>query len=290
MVVTRARVQGSELVDRLEGLGATVVELPVIAIEGPDDGGTALSAAADRLVAGSYRWVAVTSSNAVSRLLDALGDRAVPGGVRWAAIGTATARGLADGGFPPDLVPESAVSDALAEAFPEAGRGTDGPGTDGPGTDGPDGPDTVLFPRAAVVRGALAEGLRAKGWAVDEVVAYRTVAGAPAADEVAAAGRADAIAFTSSSTVERTVEVLGPGGVPPVVVSIGPVTSATAAAAGLRVSAEASPHNISGLIDAVVAALARAVDAGGGGRSLLQKPGLGRDQAPRQQVEGQQQQ
>ena len=73
---------------------------------------------------------------------------------------------------------------------------------------------------------------------------------------MAAAGRADAIAFTSSSTVERAVELLGPGGVPPVVVSIGPVTSGSARAAGLQVTAEASPHTIGGLVEAVVEALA----------------------------------
>ncbi len=236
--MTRARTQGSELADRLAGLGATVVELPVIAIEDPDDGGAAMAAAADRLVSGSYQWVACTSSNAVSRLLAALGDRAVPASVRWAAVGPGTARRLADGGYPPELVPGTSVSDALAAVFPGAA-----------------GTGTVLFPRAAEVRGALASGLAAKGWVVDEVVAYRTVAGDPGPDRVAAAGRADAIAFTSSSTVDRAVELLGPAGVPPVVASIGPVTSRSARASGLRVTAEASPHTIAGLVDAVVQAL-----------------------------------
>ncbi len=43
VVVTRSRAQASSLVDRLTGLGATVVELPVIAIGDPADGGAALS-------------------------------------------------------------------------------------------------------------------------------------------------------------------------------------------------------------------------------------------------------
>jgi len=251
VVVTRARSQGSALADQLAGLGATVVELPVIDIQDPADGGAALSAAVDRLVAGSYRWVAFTSSNAVSRLLVALGDRAVPTGLRWAAVGSGTARALTEGGFRPDLVPEVSVSDALAEAFPVAG-----PGDCRPQPGGADQPGAVLFPRAEEVRGALGRGLRDKGWRVDEVVAYRTVAGRPGPDQMAAAGRADAIAFTSSSTVERTIELLGPDGIPPVVVSIGPVTSGTARGAGLEVTAEASPHTIGGLVDAVVGALA----------------------------------
>jgi len=39
----------------------------------------------------------------------------------------------------------------------------------------------------------------------------------------------------------------------PTVISIGPVTSETARARGLRVDAEADPHTIDGLVDAVVA-------------------------------------
>jgi uroporphyrinogen III methyltransferase/synthase len=236
VVVTRTRAQASGLVDRLVALGATVVELPVIAIEEPADGGAALATAAHRLAGGAYQWVALTSSNAVSRLFAALGDRPLPKDVRWAAVGAGTARALSEAGFPPDLVPEVSVAAALAEAFP-------------------DGSGTVLFPRAEIVGDALAPGLRAKGWLVDEVVAYRTVAGTPDADTIAAAGRAQAVAFTSSSTVERTVELLGVAGIPPVVASIGPVTSGSARAAGLEVAAEANPHTIDGLVAALVGVL-----------------------------------
>ena len=113
----------------------------------------------------------------------------------------------------------------------------------------------MLFPRAETVRGGLAAGLRAKGWLVDEVVAYRTVAGDPSPAAVRAAGRADAVAFTSSSTVQRTLDLLGPAGVPPVAVTIGPSTSASARSAGLTVAAEADPQTIDGLVDALVDAL-----------------------------------
>ncbi|HEY1989747.1 MAG TPA: uroporphyrinogen-III synthase [Acidimicrobiales bacterium] len=241
VVATRSRAQTSALVDRLVALGATVVELPVIAIEDAADGGAGLAASADRLVAGAYAWVAFTSANAVSRFLAVLEGRAVPVTLQWAAVGTATARRLAEGGFVPALVPSEAVSDALAEAFPAAGP---------PGAE-----SSVLFPRAEKVRGALVAGLEAKGWKVDDVVAYRTVAGDPDPVSIAAAAAADAVAFTSSSTVERTVALLGVDGIPPVVVSIGPVTSASARAAGLQVTAEAINSNIDGLAGAVVSAL-----------------------------------
>ncbi|MGD0311634.1 MAG: uroporphyrinogen-III synthase [Acidimicrobiales bacterium] len=239
VVVTRTRSQASELADRLQGLGATVVELPVIAVEDPGDGGRELVRAVHRLASGAYQWVALTSSNAASRLLAELGDRTVSPSVRWAAVGAATARTLTDAGRSVDLVPEISMASALAEAFPTAAPGGPGPG------------GTVLYPRAETVSGSLAAGLRAKGWLVDEVVAYRTVAGDPGPEVVAAAGRADAVAFTSSSTVTRTLELLGPGGLPPLVVTIGPVTSETARSAGLTVAVEANPHTIEGLVEAV---------------------------------------
>ena len=249
MVVTRARAQASGLVRRLADLGADVVELPVIAIEDPADGGAALRSVADRVVAGEFEWVVATSSNAVSRLVDALAGRTVPAATRWAAVGTSTAKSLMTRGIVPDLVPAVAVSDALVEAFPVAT-----PEGTAPGRGTREG--AALFVRAERVRDVVGPGLRAKGWHVDEVVAYRTVAGDVDAAAVDAARAADAVAFTSSSTVERTVELLGLDGVPPLVASIGPVTSATARAAGLEVTVEAVEHTLEGLVAAVAAAVA----------------------------------
>jgi uroporphyrinogen-III synthase len=248
VVVTRARVQAAELVGRLTDLGATVIELPAIAIDDPLDGGAALEVAAHRLASGAYQWVALTSSNAVVRLVAALGDRSVPPSVRWAAVGGATARALDEAGMAPVLVPEVALSEALAAVFPDAGPGLSSP------TDGEVEGGTVLFPRAEAVRAVLAPGLRSKGWLVDEVVAYRTVAGRPAPDAVAAAHHADVVVFSSPSTVQATVDLLSPQGMPALVVSIGPVTSDAARATGLAVAAEADPHTAEGLVAAVVAA------------------------------------
>jgi uroporphyrinogen-III synthase len=157
-------------------------------------------------------------------------------------VGPGTAGALVDAGITPALVPGEAVATALADAFPQG-----------------DGHGAVLFPRAEVVEADLAARLRAKGWRVDEVVAYRTVDGHPTPTALAAARRADAITFTSSSTVRSTMAVLTPDQVPPVVATIGPVTSASARAAGLEVAVEADPHTVAGMVDALVSVL-------GGGR------------------------
>jgi uroporphyrinogen-III synthase len=243
VVVTRTRAQASSLVDRLTAEGATIVELPVIAIEGPPDGGEGLDVAANRAAEGAYDWLVFTSTNAASRFLVALDGRPVPRSTRWAAVGPGTGGTLSQGGYPPDLVPAISVAETLADELPDPLPRPDG------GTAG-----RVLFPRAESVRGVLATGLRAKGWVVDEVVAYRTVAGTPDPAAVAAASRADAVAFTSSSTVERTVELLGIDLVPPVVASIGPITSASVVSAGLSVTVEAVEHTIDGLVSALLSA------------------------------------
>jgi uroporphyrinogen III methyltransferase/synthase len=58
--------------------------------------------------------------------------------------------------------------------------------------------------------------------------------------------------FTSSSTVERLVAQVGLEAVPPVVVSIGPATSAAARDLGLEVTVEAAEHSVSGVVEALV--------------------------------------
>ena len=238
VVVTRAREQASDLVERLRDLGAETVELPVIEIGDAADGGAALRSAAARV--GEYDWAAFTSANAVERFFAALdaigGDSRALGGVRVAAIGPGTAAALAGHGLRADLVPGRYVAEAVVEAFPA-------------------GPGRVLLPRAAVARDALPDGLAARGWTVDVVEAYRTALGRPAAVALEAAASADAVTFTSSSTVTNYLAVAGDGPVPPVVACIGPVTAETARAAGLPVSAVAAEHTIAGLVDAVVEAL-----------------------------------
>ena len=241
VVVTRAREQASALTRALAALGADVVELPAIAIVDPDDGGAALARAASSTASGAYEWVVLTSANGAQRFLAALHDARDLARVRVAAIGPGTADALAAGGVRADLVPATFVAEALLEALPApTGEGT----------------GRLLLARAAVARDVLPSGLGEKGWAVDVVDAYRTVAGAPTPDQLAAAARADAITFTSSSTVERYLEVAGTTAVPPVVACIGPITAATARANGLTVTVEADVHSIDGLVEALTVALA----------------------------------
>ena len=237
VVVTRARAQSSSLVARLRELGADVVELPTIALVDPDDGGAGLREAAGGL--STYDWVAFTSANAVERFVPLLRDARSFGPVRIAAIGTGTASALARHNLAADLVPGRFVAESLLEALLALG----------------DPPGRLLLPRAAGGRDVLPDGLRRRGWVVDVVEAYRTTTPVPSEELAQAVRGADAVTFTSSSTVTGYLAAVGQR-VPPVVACIGPVTAATARDAGLEVAVVAEEHTVEGLVRAVAEALA----------------------------------
>lgn len=241
VVVTRTRAQASQLSRALLALGAEPIEVPVIEIVPPSDGGRALGAAIADLAAND--WVVFTSPNGVERTFAGIADTRALGGVRVAAIGPGTAAALERYRVVADLVPERYVAEGLLEVFPDppADRSASG---------------RVLLARAEEARDVLPEGLRARGWHVEVAAAYRTVA-ATVDDAARARVRdADAITFTSSSTVSRFVAAFGADAVPPVVACIGPVTAATARELGVKVAVQADEHTIDGLVTALLAHLA----------------------------------
>ena len=234
VVVTRARDQAAALTARLRAAGADTVELPVICVVDPSDDGAALRAAAARVH--EYDWVVLTSANGAERLCRELRDARAFGAARVAAIGPGTAAALMQWGVAADLLPARFVAESMVEAFPSgAGR--------------------VLLPRAAVARDVLPDGLRAKGWTVDVVEAYRTERPPVTGAMRASARTADAVTFTSSSTVTNFLEAVGVDAVPGVVACIGPVTAETARRRGLHVDVEAAEHTVDGLAAALVAHL-----------------------------------
>jgi uroporphyrinogen III methyltransferase/synthase len=249
VLVTRARDQAGGTAALLRERGAEAIVVPTIEIHPPSDPAP-LAAAIVVLRAGAYEWVAFTSANGVDRTWDALdaagADARAFAAAKIAAIGPATARAIERRGLRPDLVATEFRGEALADALLKA-----------PGS----GRARVLLARAAVARDVLPETLRAAGWQVDVVAAYET---RPTSNDVVekltrelAAGRIDAVTFTSSSTVDNLCDLLGPDAAQRLAgartASIGPITTATALGRGLRVDVTARAYTVPGLIDALEA-------------------------------------
>jgi len=229
VVVTRARAQASGLAARLTELGAAVVETPAIRIEPRAD--VALGEI------GSYALVVVTSPNGAALLMDQIDDARALAGVTVAAIGPGTARELRLRGIKADVIPPRSIAESLVEALESV----------------PVDGKRVLIARAAEARDVLPEALAVRGAEVDVVALYDTVAEPLTDDQLAAAAAADYVTFTSSSTVRFFTAAGGSTGNGTRVVSIGPVTSATARELGLDVAVEAEQHDIDGLVDALLA-------------------------------------
>lgn len=244
VLITRARSQASRLAEKLEALGASTVQVPTIDIV-PVIDTSELDAAARELA--SYDWVTFTSSNGVHGLWDrvkAAGlDARAFGNVQIAAVGPSTARALDDIGLSADIIPDNFDADSLLEKFKAL----------------EDGPKRVLFPRSEIGRESLVDGLRQLDVTVVPITAYRTVM-SDASEAEARAAYADGVditTFTSSSSVENLVKLMG-GDVTEInrtkVACIGPITAETAKANGIEVEIMAAEQTIDGLVDAILQA------------------------------------
>jgi uroporphyrinogen III methyltransferase / synthase len=241
IVVTRAKGQAEALTFGLRALGADTVELPTIAIETALDS-EPLDCAIARL--DEYDWLIFTSANGVQFFLERLDRSAVDLRklrAKICAIGPATRRAVESLHLKVDLMGKEYVAESLVEAFSRfelTGK-------------------RMLLPRAAVARDLLPMELRRRGAQVDVVEAYRTVIPQDAAERAqqifGAARKPDWITFTSSSTVKNLMRVISWQELRGVkVASIGPVTSATARHAGLKVTVEPAQYTVDGLIAAIV--------------------------------------
>jgi uroporphyrinogen III methyltransferase / synthase len=249
VLVTRPVEQAPAMVEALRDAGAQAIVAPSIAL-GPPADPAPLARALDELRQRGFDWVAFTSANGVERTWDALaaagGDARDFGGVKLAVIGPATAAALARHGLAADVVAEDFRGEGLAAAMLQA-------------LSSGSGRARVLLPRAARARDVLPDALRAAGHDVEVVAAYETRPAPRAALDAVAreleAGRIDAVTFTSSSTVHHLYDALGPAAAAllarPRVATIGPVTSESARARGLRVDVEAPEYTVPGLVRAL---------------------------------------
>ncbi|MBE9166653.1 uroporphyrinogen-III C-methyltransferase [Pleurocapsales cyanobacterium LEGE 06147] len=252
ILVTRAAKQSSQFKDLLQQQGATVIDMPALAITPPSSW-----EGLDRAIANlnDFDWLILTSANGVEYFfnrLAALGnDVRALAGIKIAVVGKKTAATLKQKNLQPDFIPPDFVADSLVEHFPETLSDRQ-----------------ILFPRVETGgREVLVKQLSDRGAKVVEVAAYQSNCPReiePHAWFALQQRQVDVITFASSKTVKNfarltekalkadpkeTVQSLLAN---VTLASIGPQTSQTCEELFGRVDVEAKEYTLEGLTEALV--------------------------------------
>jgi uroporphyrinogen III methyltransferase / synthase len=243
IVITRPEKQADDLARLLIKEGANPIHFPTIKIVPPPDW-RELDAAIKNLE--DYDWLIFTSANGVAfffeRLFAKNKDIRDLKGVKICCIGPATAQHVESKGIRVDLVPDKFISEGIMESF--SGINLRG--------------KKILIARAAKARDVLPEGLKKLGAKVDVVTAYVTVNSEKKKNDLETLfkeNQVEVITFTSSSTVNNFVKIMGSNFNLPKSVKIaciGPVTEAAAARAGFSVDIHQEEYTMEGLVQALI--------------------------------------
>ena len=213
-ILTRRPEDNAPLADRLRAEGALVIELPCVRVQ-PLEDLRALAAAIRALSADD--WLVVTSRAGA----DAVARAARPS-CRVAAVGRVTASRLAQHGIDVSFQPRIPSGAALGRELPLA--------------------RVALLARSDRALADLPTALRARGFEVREVMAYRTIARAEGDAQAVRAALADSardvrVFVASPSAVQAFVAAVGPLAERATFVVLGVVTesSARAHAPGARI-------------------------------------------------------
>ena len=243
IVITRPEKQADDLAQLLTREGANPLHFPTIKIVPPPDWRD-LDAAIKNLE--KYDWLIFSSANGVEfffeRLFAKNRDIRDLKGIKICCIGPATAKQVESKGIRVDLVPEKFISEGILKSF--SGINLRG--------------KKILIARAAKARDVLPAGLKKSGAKVDVVTAYETINSGKKKDDLESLfkeNKVDVITFTSSSTVNNFVKIIGrdfslPKGVK--IACIGPVTAAAAKKAGFSIDIHQEEYTMDGLVQSLI--------------------------------------
>ncbi len=220
IIVTRAKHQGRELIQKIEQAGGNPIEFPTIEIcplkvKLPDFK--------------RYNWIIFTSANAIELFFKLLPDIRELGSVKIAVIGESTAECIKKYCIKPDFMPDEFISEALITGLKHKIRDS----------------DRVLLPKAEQARDIIAKELKKHAAEVDELVLYKTVIPQYNKQEPDdAIKKADSVCFTSPSSVRNFALMKNIKAY-----CLGPVTAKTAEEAGFKEIITAGEYTINGLMD-----------------------------------------
>jgi uroporphyrinogen III methyltransferase/synthase len=245
ILVTRERTDGFE---RLEDMGAEIIEFPTIEIAEPESWG-ALDECIKNIGKGDYyEWIIFTSANGVRyffrRLMDLAGDVRDLKGIRICAVGVKTASEINKSGIRVDMVPGEFNAEGLIKSFTEMG-----------GIKG----KRFLMPRAEAGREVLPEKIRELGGRIDVPPAYRALKPELRGKRIKRflkEGKITIATFTSGATFKNLMEIMGDDaeallkGVS--IAAIGPVTKKTIEKAGLKVDIMPVEATIEAMVEEII--------------------------------------
>ncbi len=244
ILVTRTRQQASSLSEKLESLGGEAVEFPTIRIGEPPT-----LQEIDKAIGEieKYQWIMFTSVNGVKAFFDRMKkldfDIRLLNGAKICAIGPITAKALEDMGFIVEYIPEEYRAEAIVEGLKDKiAKG-----------------DQVLLPRADIAREVLKEELIKLGAIVDNIHVYSTTLPKENRQKLIDLLKGeymDIITFTSSSTLNNFIEILGTENLNLLkdirIAAIGPITENSIKQAGLKVDILAEEYTIDGLVHSIL--------------------------------------
>ncbi len=244
-LVTRTREQAGAFATLLEAQGAQAVCVPTIDIVPPLDWGP-LDYEVREL--DSVDILILTSANGVAAFFERLFENEQYIGllrnIDVVAVGPKTAQALKEFAVTASIVPEDHCAEGIVAELLK--RGVAG--------------KKILYPRAELARSYLVDHLREAGADVADPVAYRTVAPVESRAEICrllSAGELDAMCFSSSSTFDNLVAMLGNelrellGETR--LFSIGPQTSKTIREHGYTVDLEPAAWTLDALVESMIA-------------------------------------
>lgn len=242
IMVTRSRTQSSSIVEKIMDLGGNPIEIPTIKIEKIENN-TELENEINNIK--DYTYLVLTSKNAVEIFFDKLEemnlDTRALSNLKVCAIGSATAKEIKSRGIIADIVPKAFVAESLFDELKDKLTKE----------------DNILIPRARNARDYLVDKL-SEICTVKEVHTYESVIDTSKKDEILdilEKEELDFITFASSSTVRNFVEIIGQDNLDKInsskVISIGPITSATAEELNINVYKEAETATIDKIVEAI---------------------------------------
>ncbi len=251
IVVTRARAQASALIERICEFGGEAIEFPSIKIEKVDD----LTPLYDSFKEiDIYNWLLFTSVNGVDIFFDEIRkqdmDIRILKGIKIGAIGAATRDRIESYGLKVDLVPDEYKAEGILEKLSKVIN--------------PE--DRILLPRAKGARKILPQTISSWGAYVNEINIYEAKTAALVSEDILQeikTGTFDYITFTSSSTVNNFVDLIGEGNIKELdkkvkVACIGPITADKAKEYGFNVDLMAREYTIEGLLEVIMEDQAKA--------------------------------